>query len=393
MNVRLIKAIGSVIVLLMAAEAAATVINVPSQYATIQAGIDAGNQGDTVLVAPGLYVENVIIDTSSIVLASQYLLTHNESYIDSTIIDGDSLNTVVKFAFCDSAAMLVGFTIRRGYSSSGYGGGVDCTLASPTITNNYIKNNFGGGISCWYGHAVIKDNIIIRNSAIYTGGGISCVFRGSIRIQNNLIAYNSAGNSGGGIRINHGLGDNTVVTAINTIVWQNSAANGRQIHVTAPSIASISYCDVQDGWEGDGNIDSDPLFCNPADTIFELAANSPCVGTGYNGANIGVYGVGCEAVGITDEDIGLPGVFDLLQNYPNPFNAQTTIRFILPQAGSVEIDIYDILGRKIETAFAGHLPAGENHIVWDADKLPSGAYSYKVNSGDFTQTKRMTLLK
>ena len=85
--------------------------------------------------------------------------------------------------------------------------------------------------------------------------------------------------------------------------------------------------------------------------------------------------------------------FRLSLNYPNPFNAKTVIGFTLPEASKVRIDIYDLLGRKIETLCDKVLPAGHNQITWHADSQPSGIYFYKVQTGDFSQTREMLLLK
>jgi hypothetical protein len=89
----------------------------------------------------------------------------------------------------------------------------------------------------------------------------------------------------------------------------------------------------------------------------------------------------------------LPSEFGLEQNYPNPFNAQTSIRYELPQSSLVTFTIYDILGRKVNTLLNGYQDAGEHQIIWNADDYPSGAYLYKIQAGDYSQTRRMMLIK
>lgn len=95
---------------------------------------------------------------------------------------------------------------------------------------------------------------------------------------------------------------------------------------------------------------------------------------------------------IDDAEIGLPIHFSL-SLYPNPFNSSTTIEYNLPEAGLVTIDIYDILGRKVETLVNKEQPAGFHQVIWDAMDHSSGIYFNRIQAGDFTLTKKMLLLK
>jgi hypothetical protein len=99
-----------------------------------------------------------------------------------------------------------------------------------------------------------------------------------------------------------------------------------------------------------------------------------------------------QPTGIEESD-NLPIEFSLSQNYPNPFNAQTTIQYSLPEKSMVTIDIYDILGRKIETLAEGIEPAGNHQAIWDAIGQSSGIYFYRIKAGDKVETKRMVLMK
>jgi len=89
----------------------------------------------------------------------------------------------------------------------------------------------------------------------------------------------------------------------------------------------------------------------------------------------------------------LPAGFSLSRNYPNPFNASTTIRYELPKATKVSVEIFDILGRKIETLIAERQSAGRHNILWQAGQRPSGIYFYKIQAGDFSEVRRCVLLK
>ncbi len=74
------------------------------------------------------------------------------------------------------------------------------------------------------------------------------------------------------------------------------------------------------------------------------------------------------------------------QNYLNPFNPATTIQFQLPVAEHVTLDVFDLLGRKVATLLDGMQPAGTRHIWFDASRLSSGMYIYRIQAGDFIST-------
>ena len=89
----------------------------------------------------------------------------------------------------------------------------------------------------------------------------------------------------------------------------------------------------------------------------------------------------------------IPTGFTLASNYPNPFNASTTISYTLPQPSQVTLDIYDILGRKVQALRQGHQSAGDHSIIFLDKDMPSGIYFYKLTAGEYSQTRKMTLLK
>ena len=150
-------------------------------YITIQEGINAAVTGDTVLVYPGTYYENINYNGKNITVASLYLTTQDNSYIDSTIIDGNQSGSVVTFESGeDSTAILDGFTIQNGSGTIYHyiftcGGGIYCDEVSPTISNCIITNNtakWGAGIHCFTSHINLRSVIINNNHAITIGGGI-----------------------------------------------------------------------------------------------------------------------------------------------------------------------------------------------------------------------------
>ena len=88
-----------------------------------------------------------------------------------------------------------------------------------------------------------------------------------------------------------------------------------------------------------------------------------------------------------------PAEFMLYGNHPNPFNPATIIRFDLPVSANVRLEIYDLLGRKLETLVDGHRPAGSYEMLFDASRFAGGAYIYRIQAGEYTSSRSMLLLK
>jgi hypothetical protein len=85
--------------------------------------------------------------------------------------------------------------------------------------------------------------------------------------------------------------------------------------------------------------------------------------------------------------------FNLAQNYPNPFNPRTIIKYSIPYTSFVQLKVYDVLGNEIVTLVNKENPAGSHEVELDAKGIPSGVYFYKLNAGNFSQTKKMVLLR
>ncbi|MCK4359344.1 MAG: right-handed parallel beta-helix repeat-containing protein, partial [Candidatus Cloacimonetes bacterium] len=200
-----------VLVLFILNNAFATTINIPDDYSTIQEGINAASNGDTVLVQPGTYIENINFNGKNIIVGSLFLTTGDSIYISETIIDGSQPSkpdsgSVVTFENGENNAVISGFTIKNG---SNYG--IYCYHCSPSITNNTITSNSDDGIYCYhYSSPTISYNTIsgnsvrgihcdsysnpavIENTISSNGRGIWCHYS-SPTISNNIISNNSDG--------------------------------------------------------------------------------------------------------------------------------------------------------------------------------------------------------
>ena len=100
-----------------------------------------------------------------------------------------------------------------------------------------------------------------------------------------------------------------------------------------------------------------------------------------------------STVEVTQNGGIIPSVYSLSQNYPNPFNPVTNIKFGLPNAGFTKLEVYDILGRVIKTLVNENKPAGSYTVDFDATNISSGVYFYKIESGGFTDIKKMVVVK
>jgi len=251
----------------------ASTINVPADQPTIQAGIDAASNGDTVLVAPGTYRENINFRGKSVEVKSS-------SGSMKTIINGRQAGPVVTFSSGESSkSVLSGFTITNGLGNAASiysGGGIYCKNSSPTIQNNIITANvaavgggievfggsprilrntirenkpdpnidggYGGGISLENGSSArvignrIYDNLWNGNSSCScgSGGGMALHNAGSPFLENNIISSNQANfGPGGAIEIVY-----STPSVIQNLIYANTAQFGGGVYIDSQSTTS-----------------------------------------------------------------------------------------------------------------------------------------------------------
>ena len=327
---------------LLSFPAFATVIYVPGDYPTIQAGIVAAVDGDTVLVGSGTYNESIDFLGKSISVIS-------EEGPELTIIDPDSNTYVVRmWNEEDPGTLLEGFTITNSFgtgSTTLYLNGILCA-DTPTIRNNIIcdNGNFwsagGGGIRANNAQPVIENNRILNNRCVYEGGGIYILDCDTAIVSDNTISDNSVSSgygfaSGGGIHIensnvivdknlitgnvadpdycqgggicitdssivdvinntfldNNGMGvylyDGCTVSFINNILVGTDVGGGLNVG-WGMVVLNADYNDVWDNspanyvncQPGGHDISLDPMFVDPGIGDFHLQEGSPCIDAG-----------------------------------------------------------------------------------------------------------------
>ena len=96
---------------------------------------------------------------------------------------------------------------------------------------------------------------------------------------------------------------------------------------------------------------------------------------------------------IVDNAILVPNDYNLYQNFPNPFNPETTIRYSLPKISNVRIDVFNLLGQRVITLVNSSKPAGYHEVKFKAAQMPSGYYTYRIQTDGYHAVKKMMLLK
>lgn len=198
-------------------------------FSSIQAAVDASAHGDTVLVYPGRYIENVDYNGKNITIASLELITGNPAYRDSTIIDGNQSGSTIKSILNVVDANLYGFTLTNG-------------SGSPLTYYNGSPVNIGGGIVIFNATAFEVTNCIIEGNSAFNGGGIF-VYQGTIQASGTQIRDNYATSGGGGILI-HNHGQVIFNQDIRCSVYNNTAGYGQDIIAIDSRLETSIYLDM-----------------------------------------------------------------------------------------------------------------------------------------------------
>jgi predicted outer membrane repeat protein len=299
-------------------------------YLRIQPAINAAVDGDEVVVADGTYTGD---GNRDIYFLGKAITVRSENGPENCIIDcqGEPNEPHRGFIFHtgeDHNSILEGFTITNGHSGDYYGSAIYC-ITSPTIKKCIFKDNvgiYGSAVECELGSAAIIDCLFINNDTEYAGGGFSCWnesfpllnncvfianhagyggavycnYTSTLLINNSTFVGNTAEDYGGGLCAGPAyLGESIWPTLLvtNCIFRDNDPDQINKysdlLLVREENPAIVEYCNIQDGWDGKGNIDIDPRFIdidssNPIHWDLHLRAESLCIDRGTNETRVGM---------------------------------------------------------------------------------------------------------
>jgi len=357
------------------------VFRIPEDTTSIQGGIEWAENGDVVLVSPGIYQERIDFLDKNITVASLLYSGFDQSMVSETIIDGEYEGTVVTISGGQNhSAILLGLTIENGYGSQ-TGGGILIENSSPIIDNNIIRNNNAGdcggegaGLAIWSE----SQPLIIRNKFYenVVSGVCDCIcyFGGGIYVDSTAFpiigSSETLGNAFFENYADYGF-DLFRYPPIDTTDWTPIFAHHNTFEDCPPDY--VDHVFPQNGWDLEN----------------------------------------CHTLLSIDEDqYVITNGFYLFPNYPNPFNPTTTIRFDLVDTQhsssprlhfvnddqalnnhTVSLRVLDITGRLVETLIDRKLFSGIHEIQWNASNYPSGIYFIQLQFGEFTQTQKAILVK
>jgi len=366
-------------------------------FRSILEGILCSDDGDTVLVAAGVYTgqfnRNISFDGREIVLLS-------EEGPDSTIIDCGGAARGLLFDHGESPSAVVdGFTIRNASSPDNYGGGVACTGgSSPTIRDCVISDCgasfFGGGIYCDGGSSPLLEGLVVSGNSSITGSGLYCKTSAAPVVTNCTFFANSS---------NQIVASDASPMITNSIVAASVAGYALLCQgsadpvVTRSCIFGNAQSDSLCGSYHD-NMFLDPLFCDPETGDLSMHDDSPCLPAGNAwGEMIGAQGEGGCGASTGVGDGAAPG-FQLSLAGPNPSAGRAAFELTTRVAGRARVVVYNLRGQRVRTLLDANVPQGTTRVAWDgtddsARRVGAGVYFCTARQGGHESSRKVVLVR
>lgn len=407
---------------------------------SIAAALGAAAAGDSVMVAPGNYSEEGLILPAGVLLAG--LVPADPPVLGA--LDGDlSLLICRDITGAEVHGIVFAGSDIPEYAGPQRGGAILIENAAVLFQGCRflgLKAVYGGAIYAGEGaQPGFSQCVFEENEAATSGGAIAAAGAQSVDIDGCLFLANRAPLGGSVInsalqsRVNLSqstLAGNGMQGSSDLATWNSGLLSvqasiiyggaGRAHLGDAGSPVEMGCTDIfgnsEGDWvgklaplaDGDGNLAEDPLFCgevNP-DSPWTLNEESPCAPNNQPECGlVGALPVGCSDNAGSDaaDDLeplanGKPLVTRLAANHPNPFNPSTTISLDISRTGAVQVDIYDVAGRRVRSLFAGNLESGSHELVWngrgqDGRMAAAGVYFARLKTESVIDTRRMLLVK
>ena len=267
---------------------------------------------------------------------------------------GGSGGTAIEIIDSDSSK-ISNIIISTGDAASGYSGSGGGQGGTGILVNNSNFDSFTN-LNIIAGHGILnfgggKGLYIVNSEQVYIDSTRSV---GGYLAGSGLYVYSS---------LNINITNSSILGGASSMEggFGASALNNSHINITNSELIG-----------GDGVPDGQPFFKDSSSTI--------------DTSNVSISS-------IEKEKSFLSSSIFLYQNYPNPFNSETIISFSLLHHESIRIELYNSLGEKVKTILNEHLNAGDHNIIFNAELLPSGVYFYKLTTRQFSNVKKMLLIK
>ncbi len=369
--------------------------------AGMNAGIYIFNKSNNIHIGPSSY-----LDKPNVISGNRYY--------------GISFNDSTQYNYIIGNYIGLNKTAADTVGNTGYGIDLNNSSNNNIIEGNFIGGNYVGISIGGSNYNNIKNNFIGTNGRWEEGFGNSTGIRMWSNASNNKIKENIIGFNWLGITVDSSNSVRNILSR--NLIAKNSGlgiANryGGNSGLAAPVITTITNNEIK-GTAGANQVieifadssnqgkiyidstisDADGNFTLTVSAFPELP-NITATARDADG-NTSEFSSPFIITDVKEEKIKLPTEYTLYQNYPNPFNPATTIKYSIPfvktlhtTSQHVQLKIYDILGKEVATLVNKKQTAGNYEITFDASRLTSGIYYYKIIAGEFNQVRKMILLK
>jgi hypothetical protein len=411
-------------------------------FPTIQAAVNAAASGDAIELADGVFTGDGNHDINYLGRAITVRSLNADPELVAIDCQGSPGDPHRGFIFQTgegAGSVLECVTVENAYST-GDGGGMYCSGASPTVSRCLIRNchaGNGGGASCWNSSVTLTDCVFAGNTA-GAGGGASFWYCASapypILTRCSFLSNSSSGEGGalfyfachstvasstlfdsGSFYDAVSLVHRSVVSLDNTIIAFGN--QGAAIYVEGGGAEAIlGCCDIYGNAGGDwtgsiagqlgtnGNFSADPCFCDPGNGDLHLWDYSPCAPFTPPHEEcdlIGAWPVACwDAQGTVDSDASQAAQQRMLgvSASPNPFSGTTRISFASSTPGAVRVGVFDMAGREVRSLVVDGAGRSSSSLTWDGRDhagllVPAGVYWVRASQGGREAATRVIVLR